>query len=171
MLAFIRAGDFKSAREQYKIASSLHSTKYLDNYDINMAGVELTEGNKSAAEALLQNVLSSTKGKSAAALNFYIKFQENELRQEKNPKDILSIQDKIIQLYDQSYQLNKDPFILYRLGQIYIARKDKLKAIELFEKAVKAYPPGNIYGDNSAKIVRKLKQQIRNFDRINQYER
>ncbi|OGU08487.1 MAG: hypothetical protein A2X82_14860 [Geobacteraceae bacterium GWC2_55_20] len=160
MLAFIRAGELKSAREQYFIASSLPSNKYMDNYDINMAGIEATEGNKEKAEALLQKVLSATKGKSAAALKFYINFQENELLQAKDPNSIRNIQDKIISLYNQSYLLIHDPFIFYRLGQIYIARGDKPKAIQMYEQAAKAYPPGNMYGDNSSKIVQKLKKQM-----------
>jgi tetratricopeptide (TPR) repeat protein len=160
MLAFIRAGDLKSAREQYKIASSLHSTKYLDNYDINMAGIELTEGNKAEAEVLLQKVLKSTRGKSTTALNFYIKFQESELRQANDSIAIRKIQDNVISLYSQYYQLNYDPFILYRLGQIYIARNDNLKAIDMFEQAAKAYPPGSMYGENSVKLVKNLKRKI-----------
>lgn len=157
MLAFIRSGDLKAAREQYRIASSLHSNKYMENYDLNMAGVEANEGNKAETEVLLQKVLSSTRGKSVAGFKFYTQFLENELILAKDIGSITSIQNKIIQLYSQLYELNQDPFILYRLGQIYITRGDTLKAIQMFDRAAQTYPAGTMYGDNSAKIVQKLK--------------
>lgn len=160
MLAFIRAGDMKAAREQYRIASSLQSIKYMENYDLNMAGIEAAEGNKGEAEALLQKVLLATHGKSIAAFKFYIKFLENELVMAKDENRITEIQNKIIPLYKQLYELNHDPFVLYRLGQIHIARKDSQKAIDVYELAVKVYPPGNMYGDNSSKILKQLKKQI-----------
>lgn len=161
MLAFIREGDLKSAREQYRIASSLRGVKYAEQYDLNMAGIAAAEGNMAEAEELLQTVLNSTRGKSVKALQFYIKFLENEIKSEKNPKQKRLIQDKVLLLYSKLYELNHDPFILYRTGQIYISRNELPKAIMAFEKANKSYPPGNIYGDNSAKIVQKLKDKTR----------
>ena len=161
MLAFIRAGNPKAAREQYRIASSLYSAKYSEHYDLNMAGVAAAEGNKYEAEVLLKKVLSSTRGKSVVALQFYIRFLENKLMQEKNPIQIRLLQDKVLPLYNQLFELNKDPFILYRMGQIHIARNDIKNALRFFESAVQSYPPGNMYGDNSAIIVRKLKSKAR----------
>lgn len=160
MLAYIRVGDLKSAREQYRIASSLHNIKYIEHIELNMAGIEASEGNNDEAEVLLKRVLNNPRAKPVIALNFYIKFLENELILAKDLGSISTIQNKIIPLYNKLYDLNHDPFILYRLGQIYIARKDKDEAIQMFERAVQAYPPGNMYGDNSKKIVKKMKRQI-----------
>jgi tetratricopeptide (TPR) repeat protein len=85
---------------------------------------------------------------------------ENELSQTSDPGGITSVQNKIIPLYKKLYELNRDPFILYRLGQIYVARNENQAAINSFEQAVKAYPSGTMYGDNSAKIVQKLKEKM-----------
>lgn len=159
MLTFIRAGDLKSAKEQYHIASSLHSVKYLEDYDLNMAGIKSSEGNKAEAEVLLKKVLDETRGKSVVALKFYTKFLENELNIAVEPSKIISIQNKIIPLYNQLYELNHDPFIFYRLGQIYIARNDNQAAVKMFERAAQAYPAGTMYGDNSSKIVKKMKSK------------
>ena len=159
MLAFIRAGDLKAAREQYLIASSLLGGKYTEHYDLNMAGVAATEGNKAEAEDLLQKVLNSSRGKSLTALQFYIRFLENELVLEKNPAHIRLIQDKVLLLYGRLFELNQDPFIFYRMGQIHISRSDLPEAIRNFERAAKSYSPGNMYGDNSEKIVQRLKNK------------
>lgn len=160
MLAFIRAGDLKSAREQYRIASFLHSNKYLESYDLNMAGIEAAEGNKKAAEKLLQKVIDETNGKSVVALKTYSKFLENELNFATESSSVVLLQDKLIPLYNHLYELNHDPFILYRLGQIYITRDDSKTAVEMFEKVVKEYPDGIMYKDNSVKIIKKLQKKI-----------
>jgi len=162
MLAFIRTGDLKSAREQYRIATSLPGGKYSEQYDLNMAGVAYSEGNKAEAEDLLKKVLSSSRGNSVVALKFYIRFLENELLTEKNPDRLWLRQDQVLKLYERLFELNQDPFNFYRMGQIHIARNDIQKAIRCFEMAAHSYPPGNMYGDNSAKIVRKLQDRLRN---------
>jgi tetratricopeptide (TPR) repeat protein len=160
MLAYIRSGDLKSAREQYRIASTLKNNKYLENYDLNMAAIEISEGNYDEAEDLFKKVLHDTHGKSVSAIKFYMKFLENEVTRTKDLDRSMLLQDEIISLYNQLYMLNKDPFYLYRLGQIYIARKDVQAAIRVLEQAAQAYPLGSMYGENSSKIVQKLKNKM-----------
>lgn len=162
MLAFIRAGNLKAAREQYRIASALPGGKYSEHYDLNMAGVAATEGNKVEAEGLLKKILSSSRGNSVVALQFYIRFLENELLLEKNPDRLRWRQDQVLKLYGRLFELNQDPFNFYRMGQIHVARNDIQEAIRCFERSAHFYPPGNMYGDNSAKIVLKLKKKVEN---------
>lgn len=160
MLAFIRSGDLKTAREQYRIATSLHSNKYLENIDLNMAGIEANEGHKTEAEALLIKVMSDSRGNSVSALKFYTKFLENELILAKESDSKAAIQKKIIPLYKQMYGLTHDPFILYRLGQIHITRNENGEAVHCFERASHEYPSGSTYAVNSTKIAEKLKKKI-----------
>lgn len=159
MLAYIRSGNLKAAREQYEIASHLQSGKYLEHIDLNMAGIEATEGNKAEAEALFIKAISRTHGKSATALKFYAKFLDTELMQATDKESILLLQSKVIPIYERLYAVNHDPFVLYRLGQIHLSRNDIRCAITSFELAAQAYQPHSMYGENSAKIVKKLKNQ------------
>jgi tetratricopeptide (TPR) repeat protein len=125
-----------------------------------MATIEISEGNNDEAEALLKKVLNDTHEKSVPAIKYYIKFMENKLTRKKDLGRSMLLQDELISLYKKLYELNKDPFVLYRLGQIYISSKDDQAAISMFERAAQAYPPGNIYGENSSKIAKKLKIKI-----------
>lgn len=160
MLAFIRAGDLKSAREQYRIATSLHSNKYLENIDLNMAGIEAAEGRTTEAEALLRKILANSRGSSVTALRFYTKFLENELVLAREPDARALLQDKVIPLYTQLHELTRDPFIQYRLGQIHIARNETGEAVHCFERAAREYPPDSAYAVNAAKIVARLRSRM-----------
>lgn len=161
MLALIRTGDLKSAREQYRIATSLHSNKSLENIDLNMAGIEAAEGHKIKAETLLNKVLCDSHGTSLMAFKFYTKFLENELILAQDSDARVLVQKKLISLYKQFYGLTRDPFIQYRLGQIHIARNENSEAIQCFERAAREYPAESMYAVNSVKIVEKLRNRIK----------
>lgn len=163
MLALIHKGELKAAREQYMIASSLHSTKYLENYDLNMAGIEMAEGNEKQAEKLLLKVIVKSGGKSANALKYYTKFLENLLvREVKAGSDVDTINEirsRLVDRYIQLYAINSDPFITYRLGQLFLNLGDNAESIKWLEKTVQAYPEENVYGKSARTILLKLRKE------------
>jgi hypothetical protein len=155
MLAYAKQGNTVAAKEQYYIANSLYSLQYDEKFDVNMAGILESEGKHGEAESFYNKAIEKTKGKSVIALSAYLDYlgkpHAGEDRQEPNKR--YNPLEKQIEICRKLYNLNHDPFLLYRLGQFSLAVRHKNEALDYFSRAAKALPPGSEYHTASLKLV------------------
>jgi tetratricopeptide (TPR) repeat protein len=156
MLAYARSGNIFAAKQQYHIANSLYSLQYDEKFDINMASILIDEGDLLEAERYYLIVITKTRGKSLVALKGYLDLLDKSSTQQSNiNKQILNIWDKQVDVCNKIYTIDKDPYMLFRLGQFYISANNHIEALENFSKVVKLSPPGSKYHTASLKIISK----------------
>jgi tetratricopeptide (TPR) repeat protein len=153
MLALLEKGDTAAAKQQYYIASSLYSLQYDERYETNMAGVFESEGNYIEAEKYYLMAIDKTKGKSIIALQAYFDF----LNKDKTTLIVSSETDSLISkqfnIGNQLYELNKDPLVLYRLGQVAISARLNNEAVDYFSRAAKELPLGSPFQKASLRML------------------
>lgn len=158
MTALMGSGDLEGAKAQYRIAQKIPSVGYMESLDINMAALYAREGRNEDAEKLYKEVLKKTMGKSGVAYGAYISYlQERYVAARQNNDGSESVVGvELVENMEKLYGLNKDPFLLYRSGQLSLALGRCDDALRLFTQAEKAFPKQSEYTRISARLADNL---------------
>ncbi len=157
MLALIKSGDLQEAKRQYTVASAIPSVGYYEMLDLAMASALSKEGNYPEAARYYEMVIKETKGKSAAAYDLYREF----LRERLAGVDIHDLSGmpyfkRKLECLDALFELRKEPFLMYRAGELALVTGDNISALRYFKRVIAASPQTSSYHANALKLVKKL---------------
>lgn len=161
MVALMGAGDFKGAREQYRVAQSIPSIGYMEELDLNLAVVAAREGKQGEATEQYEKAVRKTKGKSAAAWALYLGYLKERYADAANRKDEAGRRrtgSRIIEVQRSLYGINHNPDLLYRAGQLALALGERGRAKGLFAEAASAFPVKSPYAGFASKLAARLSQ-------------
>jgi len=155
--ALLREGKIDEARREYEIAAKLSgkgSAKALAA--VNLAAVDNSTGVSETLEELIRSVKEKKlrlrlMRKLARDINRKILKTDNEA--ERNELLRMSVL-----IFEELRKLDKDPFILYRLGQLYLAQGEKQKAQLYFGQACKK--SNDYYTEPACKLYNKLSGEL-----------
>lgn len=163
MAALIAAGDFKGAREQYRIAQKIPSIGYMEEFDLNLAVVAAREGKQGEATEQYEKAIRKKKGKSAGAWMLYLGYLKEgyaDAVARKDEDDRRRIGGRMIEVQRALYGLNHNPDLLYQAGQLALALGERDTAKGLFREAASAFPARSPYAGFASRLAAKLSQPV-----------
>jgi tetratricopeptide (TPR) repeat protein len=156
-LALMRRGRYDEALEQFKQAQKFAgNSKYRELPTLNIIAIE---GRNKKPEELKKDYLKvfelteSYRIKSEV-LRRLIKITENEIRNNKNKKPLLYKEE--IDYLEKLFQLEKNSFYLYRIGQLYLALGDRQKAKKYFNEAIALSSSEEYFILSAKKLLSKI---------------
>lgn len=158
-VALAKKGDLEGAKSKFIKAASLYSFEYDDVSRMNLASLQLIQGNEEAAIKGCMKVIEESKGKSPSAFNFLISYYQEKLRKAKTVDESRELTYKMIEYNDKLYTLTGKTFILYNSGRLLLAVGEKRKALEYFRKAYNAFPDSDEYKGHAKKFVTRLENE------------
>lgn len=156
MSALISSGDYESAREQYRLGSSLPTLGYDYDLDLIMIRLLLAEGKDTEVENAYEKIIDNTKQKNSHVITLYVSYLTTRFNTEKEVVIRSRISDKLAAYRNILFSIDKDPFHLYYSGKVYIAINRPDKAISYLMRASEAFADDNVYKDISIKMVQRL---------------
>jgi protein O-mannosyl-transferase len=160
MVALMGSGKLKEAKNEYLIASAIHTIGYKEALDINMAAIHVMEGRYDEASRLYEHIIQKTDGKSEVAYGAYIQFLNGlyatALKENKGSAPALG--SKLIDNMGKLYKLNKDPMLLYRSGQLCLAMGRGEEALRLFRESKKKFSDMSEYARFASRLVSSLEE-------------
>lgn len=160
MTALMGRGDLEGAKAQYRIANTIPSVGYMESPDINMAAIHVMEGKYDEAAQLYEQVIRRTRGKSAVAYWAYINYLQGRYAAalKENNGSVSALGAKLVENMEKLYQLNKDPMLLYRSGQLSLALGNCDEALRLFRESKKRFSAANEYARFASRLVNGLEE-------------
>jgi tetratricopeptide (TPR) repeat protein len=158
MIALMGRGDLEGAKAQYRTANTIPSVGYMESLDINMAAIHVMEGKYDEATKLYELVIRKTRGKSAVAYSAYINYLQGRYAAalHENSGSAPALGAKIVENMERLYQLNKDPMVLYRSGQLSLALGKCDEALRLFRESKERFSAANEYARFASRLVSAL---------------
>ncbi|HEX2768100.1 MAG TPA: hypothetical protein VHN12_02345 [Geobacteraceae bacterium] len=160
MIVLMGRGDLEGAKAQYRVANAIPSVGYMESLDINMAAIHVMEGKDDEAAKLYEQVIRKTRGKSAVAYWAYIAYLQGRyataLKENNGPAPALGA--KLVENMEKLYQLNKDPMLLYRSGQLSLALGNCDEALRLFRESEKMFSAGSEHARFASRLVSGLEE-------------
>lgn len=123
---------------------------------INQAELRLKQDKPKEARNI---ILASMKDKKAAhpeALKMLARIDEERLFSEKRRWAQIKIAREIIDTLDHLYSIKRDPFCLYRSGQLLLFLGQKQRAGEYFQRAYEKAPEGTHFKEPARKLAQRL---------------
>ena len=160
MIDLMGRGDLEGAKAQYRIANTIPSVGYMESLDINMAAIRVMEGKFDEAAKLYEQVIRKTRGKSAVAYWAYIDYLRGRYAAalKENNGSVPALGAKLVENMEKLYQLNKDPMLLYRSGQLSLALGNCDEALRLFRESKKRFSAANEYARFASRLVSALEE-------------
>lgn len=157
MLALAKQGQYKEAFQQYSAAMNIHAVKYEEQFDLNMAQILFRQGKDKEGLAYIQKAIDGTRGKSVVPYQHLAAYYEGVLMWQKTNQDqAKETRKKLIGAYQKNLELDKDPFVMYKCGQNYLALSNKELAKRYFLMAYNTFPDNDQYKEFSRRILKKM---------------
>ena len=157
MLALIKNGDFHEAMRQYNIASSIPSVGYYEMLDLAMASALSKDGNYSEATKYYEIAIDKTKGKSVKVYELYRNFLRERLVEVNNDELICNPYfKKKLECLDALFELQNEPSLMFRAGELSLIAGDNVSAIRYFKKVISSASSTSSYHKNAVKLLNRL---------------
>jgi len=156
-VALLEDHSSNKALEQFRQGQSSRGTSYAL---VNEARLFLIRGEPEKARDVLLDRYSDKKKMGLQALKMLTQI---DVRRLKGVDDVEKKKEIISELFDTHgliYQKTKDPFFLYRSGQLALSLGDRKKAVELFSRAYRRAAASAYYKAAAGKLADKLAKEL-----------
>lgn len=148
--------------EGLTVLNSMESTSTPSSYNdfvfLNKARVLLSEGHPEEARDLLLNKLGDNTKLYEEFVRLLVTVDLKRIQATKDRSEISKIREEIIELHVKLQVRTSDPFLYYRIGQLYLNNGNKSDAQKYFAKAYEASPETAYYKSAAKKLAEKLRQ-------------
>ncbi len=155
-------GNYEGAIAQFKKAASLPSIGYDEKADLYIAETERRRGNIGESIALNEKVFQKSQRTSQRALSNLISLMEEKRGKSATEEEKKAFDRKLLEYNEALYGLNRNPHILYKLGNIATTLGDRKKALEYFEAAYEALPADDKNRTYCQSEVKRLRHEFSN---------
>lgn len=155
-------GEYEKALAQFRRAASLRGIGYDERPDIYAAEILERRGDIDEAYAVYREVLERSKGKSRKALARVVSILEGRTERVLSEKERLQAMKELHQYSITLFELTKDPRVLYKLGNISMALKNKKEAFEYFTRAYSELPENDTYRQYCKRELETLSREFSN---------
>lgn len=156
-IALQAAGRIEEAKQQYELASKLSgASPFHALAAVNAAGLDSGAGLEKAIEKNLMTKHLSRKRRIEFLKKLAKSFEKQLLEVSDNPEK-RKLLNKSIVIRQKLYRITRDPFQLYREGQLHIALGEKEQARSCFEKVCK--DSHDYYTKPACKMSQKLLEE------------
>jgi len=153
-IALQAAGRIEEAKQQYELASKLSgASPFHALATVNAAGLDSGAGLEKAIEKNLMTKHLSRKRRIEFLKKLAKSFEKQLLEVSDNPEK-RKLLNKSIVIRQKLYRITRDPFHLYREGQLHLALREKEQARSCFEKVCKH--SHDYYTKPACKLSQKL---------------
>jgi tetratricopeptide (TPR) repeat protein len=157
-VALAHNGELERAKSALIKAGSLYHFEYDQKSDINIADLLFLQGKEDEAQKLFDKVIKKTKGKSPLVYERILSHLYDKLLKAKDPVEQKKISLELIRYSETLYALNKDPFLLFRMGQIYSSLGERQKALSYYKHAYNEFHEGDKYKVFAQKLIARLEK-------------
>jgi tetratricopeptide (TPR) repeat protein len=158
-VALINNGELERAKSALIKAGALHRLEYDEKSDINIAGILLLQGKEAEAMRMFTTVISKTKGKSTLVYEHILSHLYDKSLTTRDPVEKRKISVDLLRYSQKLYALNKDPFLLFRMGQIYSSLGDRQHALDSYKQAYSKFREGEKYKVFAQKLIARLEKE------------
>ena len=158
-IALIHKGEFEKAKSALVSAGKLYRFEYDQKADLNIAGILVLQGREDEAMKLFDKIISKTHGKSSLVYEHVVAHLYDRLLKSKDSAEKRQICHDLVRYSPKLYALNKDPYILFRMGQIYFSLGERQNALNYYKQAYTEFLEGDQYKTYAQKLIARLEKE------------
>lgn len=153
-IALVERGEQAEAEKQFAAGRKLENSYILPV--LNIANLRFKEGKTEEALSILAASYKSKQAAETKVLKLEARIYENLLFTSKSSVEAATLSRLLIENYQHIFTKERDPYIMYRRGQLLLFMGKKKEAAMDFDRAFKDSPDGAFYKLAAKKLAEKL---------------